>query len=236
MQTNIQIGRKEFKTKKEALGHYRKILNSYEIGDALTISDFEDLMSLLATHPRVDKKIGVGVREIRIGKLRYNTRAFEIVRIDDTTEYFSYTKRINSPKSNFSKFLKTCRHTIQEDLRLVKLEYFKKHSRKGMVKCQETSELLKWEELSVDHRQPNTFSVIVDRFIELHDIDLDAIEYVSKDGAPDEFADKNLIKAFKNYHREKANLRIVRKDLNLGRSFQARVKRQKKDLKIEGKD
>lgn len=38
------------------------------------------------------------------------------------------------------------------------------------MKCQETGKLLKWEQLNVDHRQPNTFSIIVDRFVELRNI------------------------------------------------------------------
>lgn len=46
------------------------------------------------------------------------------------------------------------------------------------VKCQETGELCKWEELVVDQRQTNTFSIIVDRFIELHNIDINSIEYI----------------------------------------------------------
>ena len=100
------------------------------------------------------------------------------------------------------------------------------------MKCQETGSLSKYEELNVDHRQPNTFSVIVDRFIELNNIDIQRIEYIPVDGGPNELADEELKTKFKQYHKDKANLRIVKKDLNFGRSFQARVKRQKKDLTI----
>ena len=45
--------------------------------------------------------------------------------------------------------------------------------------------------------------------------------------------DKDLENKFRTYHMEKANLRIVRKENNLGRSHQGRVKKQKKDLHIE---
>src|SRR5690554_7398176 len=125
-------------------------------------------MNLLETHPRVKEKIGVGIDKIRIAKVQFNTKSFELVRIDGSTEYFSYTKRINSPKSNFTKFKEACRQAIQDDLRSVKLEYFQKHSKNGKVKCQESNELVKYEELNIDHRLPNTFSVIVDRFIEIN--------------------------------------------------------------------
>jgi hypothetical protein len=51
-----------------------------------------------------------------------------------------------------------------------------------MVKCQESKELEKYEELNVDHRQPNTFSVIVDRFVELNRLDIEKIENIQIDG------------------------------------------------------
>jgi len=44
-----------------------------------------------------------------------------------------------------------------------------------MVKCQESGELLSWKELVIDHRQLNTFSVIVDRFIEVFKNNISAV-------------------------------------------------------------
>jgi hypothetical protein len=228
----MQIGDKTYATKKEALNHYKTILNSYDFGETISSQNFSDLLDLLETHPEVTEKVGVGIESIKVAKLKYNTKAFELVRFDGSTEFFSYTKRINAPKNDFTKFREACRQVIQEDLRKVKLEYFEKYSKKGQVKCQETGCLSKYEELNVDHRQPNTFSVIVDRFIELNNIDIQRIEYIPVDGGPNELADEELKTKFKQYHKDKANLRIVKKDLNLGRSFQARVKRQKKDLTI----
>jgi hypothetical protein len=229
----IEIGEIEFATKKDALTHYKTILNAYNFGEELTTSDFNDIMNLLETHPRVKEKIGVGIDTVRIAKVQYNTKSFELVRIDGSTEFFSYTKRINAPKTNFTKFREACRQAIQDDLRSVKLDYFEKHSKKGQVKCQESNELAKYEELNVDHRQPNTFSVIVDRFIELNNLNIEKIEYTQVDGGPNELKDDKLKQEFRKYHQDKANLRIVKKDLNLGRSFQARVNRQKKDLTIK---
>jgi hypothetical protein len=228
----IEIGEKEFASKKEALNYYKAILNSYDFDETLKPNDFYDILDLLVTHPNVIEKIGVGIDKVRVAKLKYDTKSFELVRIDGSTEYFSYTKRINSPKTDFSRFREACRQAIQEDLRNVKISYFDKYSKNGKVKCQETGELLKYEELNVDHRQPNTFSVIVDRFVELRNIDLKNIEYITIDGGPNELADKKLKEDFRQYHKDKANLRIVKKTLNLGRSYQARVNRQKKDLQI----
>jgi len=233
MRHQIKIGEIIFDSKKAALNHFKTILNNYDFGESLNGADFQNVYELLNTHPERKDKIGKGLKEIRIAKLKYNTRCFELVRIDDTTDYFSYTKRINSPPSDFTRFLTACRETIQDDLRSVKQSYFDKYSKNGKVKCQETGEFLKWEELNVDHRQPNTFSVIVDRFIELHQINLCQIEFVEVDGFQDKLANNKLREDFRQYHRKKANLRVVKRNMNLGRSHQAKIIRQKKDLTIE---
>lgn len=232
MKKKIEIGEKEFATKKDALNHYKTILNSYQFEETVNRGDLKDVLDLLETHPNVKEKIGVGIESVRITKARYNTKSFELVRTDGSKELFSYTKRFNAPKTDFTKFREACRQVIQEDLRNVKLVYFERYSKKGKVKCQESGEFSKYEELNIDHRQPNTFSVIVDRFIELNNIDIEKIKYIQIEGGPNELADESLKEEFRQYHKEKANLRIVKKSLNLGRSFQARVIRQKKDLVI----
>ena len=233
MRKKIKIGDRVFLTKKEALYHYKTILNSYDFGQSINEVHYREVLDLLETHPKKDEKKGAGIKEIRVAKLKYKTKAFELVRIDGSTEYFSYTKRINAPRTNIARFSEACRKSIQEDLRNVKQAYFDKHSKKGKVKCQETKELLSWEQLNVDHRQPNTFSVILDRFIELNNIKVEQLEFVEIDGEGNELADLELKQKFIEYHREKANLRIVNKDNNLRRSYQAKIGRQKKDLTID---
>ena len=109
----------------------------------------------------------------------------------------------------------------------------KGRSKKGRVNCQETGELSFWEELNVNHRQPNTFSVIVDRFIEVNQIDLTAVQYIETVDSVYIFKDISLSEKSQGYHKTKANLRLAREDRNLDRSYQARIKRQKKGLTVE---
>ncbi len=229
----FEVGNIKFKSKKEATLYYQNILHKYEIGSELNKDDFNKILDLLNLHPEKNKKIGVGIKKIKISLInKFNTRAFQLIRTDNSTEIFSFHKIINSKKSNFTKFSEACRAIIQKDLWHVKVDYFKRNSKKGLAKCQETGELLSFENLSVEHRPPNTFSAIVDRFIELNSIDLKNIEYIEKDGAPNELKDKKLIEKFREYHKEKANLRVIKKELNLKRSYQGKIKRQDKDLKI----
>lgn len=228
----IEIGDKSFKYKKDALAHYKKILNSYDFGEVLEHDNFVDVYELLRTHPRAKEKIGSGILNFRIGKAKYNTKCFEFVRIDSSIGHFGYVKSINGERKPITKFSQACRRAVQDDLRSAKQNYFDENSKKGHVKCQETAELLPWKELNIDHRQPNTFSVIVDRFIEMNNIDIKKEEYISAMGHGQEFADKNTTEKFREYHKEKANLRLVKKKLNQSRSYQARINPQKKDLKF----
>jgi len=161
-----QIGALNFKYKKDTIVYFKKILNSYKRKEALNEEDFQDVMNLLAIHPNAEEKIGAGIKEIIVDEIRYKTKCFNAIRTDSSCVVFSYLKCINGSLSPLAKFNKTCRDVIAEDLRNVKLSFFKQNSIKGKVKCQETQELSSWEELNIDHRQPNTFSVIIDRFIE----------------------------------------------------------------------
>ncbi|MCB0482201.1 MAG: DCL family protein [Flavobacteriales bacterium] len=229
----MKIGHKDFKYKKDALNYYKEILNSYKPSEIVTESDLKDLVELIEIRPDKNEKIGCGIETIQVIEVRYKTKCFELIRKDGSKEVFSYRNCINGKSKPTAKFSKTCRETINEDLRNVKLAYFKKFSSKGQVKCQETGELCKWEELNVDHRQPNTFSVIVDRFIEVFRIDINAVEYIEVMDGVYSFAQKELADKFRNYHKDKANLRLVSKGNNLGRSHQARINRQQKDLTID---
>lgn len=227
------IGSREFKYKKDALLYFKNILNSYNPRQTVNDNDFKDLVELIENRPDKDEKIRCGIEKIQVIEVRYKTKCFELIRTDGSTEVFSYRNCINGKLNHLAKFSKTCRETISEDLRNVKLTYFKKFSSKGEVKCQETGELCKWEELNVDHRQPNTFSVIVDRFIEVHKIEIKSVLYTEIMDGVYHFTDVELADSFKKYHRDKANLRLVKKGRNFGRSYQARNQRQKKDLQID---
>ena len=48
-----------------------------------------------------------------------------------------------------------------------------------------------------------------------------------------EFEDDGLKQKFAEYHKDKAMLRIIKKNLNSSRAYQARIGKQKKDLNIE---
>lgn len=247
MRNPLKIGEREFKFKKEALLHYKNILNSYNFEGLLNDEHFNDLLNLLEYDYSFDdekyKRLGQKIydtidyskiRDIKISKVQFNTKCFELIFDDLSTKQISYTYIINRQKITAdSTFNIACRNTIIKDMNLVKRKYFENYSIKGKVKCQETNELSKWEDLVVDHRQPNTFSIIVDRFKEVTKIDLEKIEYFTDDNNFLLFKNEELTEQFRNYHKEKATLRVVKKECNSSRTGMAKIKKNTKDLSIE---
>lgn len=259
----LTIGNKVYKYKKDALAYYQSMLNSYQFGDYVSEEHLDDLIDLLdydysfynnqetgeieSVEEREDNtennnkdedidedEDDIFIEGIRIAKVQYDSKCFEIVYTDDSTSYMSYLLILNRPKPDRAKdFNRACRNAIQDDIRLVKLRYFQLNSKKGLVKCQETGELDIWANLVVDHRQPNTFSMIVERFKEVRQIDVHKIEYEFDEGNKRCFRDESLIQDFRNYHKEKANLRIVKKSINSSRTNMARISQSVNDLKIE---
>lgn len=229
----IEIGESVFTTKKDALAFYKEILNSYKPGEEINNEDFDLVFNLLRIHPNSAEKIGVGIEKIVVEQDAYKTICFHVLRKDNTKENFSYIKCINGESNDFTKFSKACRKAVEKDLKEIKQDYFKENSKEGKVKCQETKESIQFEDAHVDHRQPNTFSVIVDRFIEVNKIQLQSVSYTSIENYGHEFTDKQLAESFRDYHKLKANLRVVKKSRNLARSFQGRITSQKKDLRIK---
>lgn len=249
----IIIGNKNFGTKKAAKEYYSSILNSYNFGQSLSEEHYYDLMDLVEYYRNENEDSAeekqnqtniiekdenevvepIFVKDIRIARYEFNTRCFELVPSKGEPLIISYRIFIDKPKINDKAiFCKVCRNTIQADLVSVKQEYFKEKAKDGMAPCQESKKYFNYEDLVVDHRQPNTLSVIIDRFIELYNIDVDKIEYKSEPKKLTEFKDTNLAKKFREYHKEKALLRVVEKKLNSSRSGLARLKQMKDDLKI----
>ena len=256
MRKPFRIGQKEYKFKKDAIAHYRAILNSYDFGQSLNDSDYDDIIDLLDydyfnyivevenLEQNLEEELDDDKNEelneddliidcIKVAKVQFNTKCFEIFFSNNTSSYISYLMIINNKRYSPEKlFYIACRNSIHSDIHSVKQKYFDKNSVKGQVKCQETGILSKWTELVLDHRQPNTFSIIVDRFKEVNRINVDAIEYTSNEQNHIIFKDENLTQNFKEYHRKKARLRIVRKECNSSRTGMARVKKTAKDLTV----
>ena len=174
------------------------------------------------------------IEDVKVARVQFNTKCFEVYYSDKSSQFISYLMIINNVKYTSEKLFNiACRNSIHGDIQSVKQSYFDSKSVNGQVKCQETGVLSKWSELAVDHRQPNTFSIILDRFKEVNNIDFETIEFTSNENNLIVFQDSNWTDKFRQYHKEKASLRIVRIECNSSRTGMARLKRTSKDLTIQ---
>ncbi len=122
MRKAFKIGQKEYKFKKDAVTHYRTILNSYDFGQSLNNSDFDDLIDLLdydyfnylveleTTEDNVDEEanniidlndsednneVEISIEDIKVARVQFNTKCFEIFYSDKASVYISYLMIIN---------------------------------------------------------------------------------------------------------------------------------------------
>jgi hypothetical protein len=247
----LRIGPRTFATKKAALAHFREILNRSEINADLVGDDFDDLMGLINFDPeaRDDDASRVGtpdwqapvtqdvdevcVQAVRVTRGQYGSRCFEVVYDDGDSWVLSYILLVTQRSIGQPELVRrACRSAVADDLRGVKQAYFDAHSTAGFAPCQESGTSGRWEDLVVDHRQPNTFSVIFDRWLELRAIDVDVVETTSDATRRVVFADEALAEDFRTYHQKLATLRVVRRDLNASRAAMGRVARSAKDLVV----
>lgn len=201
----------EFRTKQEITEYAQSILHGYGVGNVLTGKDFEFIYDLLQRHPKVDEKMGCGVKEFRIMKGLFDTRAFEIVRTDGTTTDFSYVKCISS-KNELHDIRMACREAVRDDTLGFKQNYFDAEADVNMmVECPLTGEKVAWEDAHVDHMPPDTFDSIFRQWLDKGEIDPKSVEIGGyEDGEMGKyFKDSDLKERFREFHNQCAKLRVT---------------------------
>jgi len=123
MKKTFRIGQKEYKFKKDAIAHYRTVLNAYDFGQSLNDSDFDDLIDLLnyayfndlAENENSEQIIEdesdyddneevdedeLEIENIKVARVQFNNKCFEVFYTDNTSQYISYLMIINKRKYN----------------------------------------------------------------------------------------------------------------------------------------
>jgi len=167
MRKPLKIGEKEFKYKKDAIAHYRCILNSYNSGETLNDSDYDDILDLLYYKYLNDitnkenletdlyknmEWLKANIDAVIVAKAQFNVKCFKLLYNDGNSGFISFIGIINQKKHTHEElFYIACKNSIKDDIYSVKKKYFVENSVKGQVKCQETGILSEWTELVLDH-------------------------------------------------------------------------------------
>ncbi|MCH5509683.1 DCL family protein [Pseudomonas syringae pv. syringae] len=65
------------------------MLNRYDVGDRVSVSDAVILRAALENHPKATEKIGCGIADFSVRSADFGTKCFWVNRTDGTTEKFS---------------------------------------------------------------------------------------------------------------------------------------------------
>lgn len=215
----IQIGNAVFKTKKAAVEHIREVLYRYPPNQPLGGVDLIFICDLLLLHPDADSKIGAGIKSIIVeDEVEFNkTRHFSVVRIDGSSDNFSFNKCL-SPNLNdpIKLFKSAARRVIEDQIISFRDGSFLLADSTGKIPCVLTLELIDKNNSHVDHIPPNSFDKIVLDFIRINSINVDLVEFIEPPtGIGRVFVDEEIKNSFADYHQANAQLRVVSPTANL---------------------
>jgi hypothetical protein len=201
----ITVGKEIFKTQKALQDRVRAILWAYKPETVLSDEHREFIFELLKRHPRVEEKIGAGIQLIRVVKNFYGSQGFEILRVDGSVDDFSYKECIK-PSSLEAQFKAACRLAIDDQILACKDAFWKE---RASVKCPFTGEEITRTRCVVDHAPPKTFEWIITSFIQIFQVKVEEVVLIKLPRTLDSLPEGELKRAWQEFHRVNANLRVV---------------------------
>jgi hypothetical protein len=233
----LEIGALPFPTKDAAKEHFRNILYRHVIGSRIPDPDATALSWLLERHPEFDQKIGVGIEYFSVRDAIYGTRCFEIVRTDGSKTDFSFGSCVHGkPPPPLTEALAALRAEVTGDILKKKREWFLEHGdNEGRVACAITGARVTIDEAHADHAPPRPFGTLAISFLTARGI-RPGPSLVTPPGDNQYqplLADRNLARAWSDYHHELAVIRIVAKSANLTTAHEGKVKKKDRQLKLK---
>lgn len=193
----------------------RAILNAHDPGDVLAGDEEHFARRLLSCHPSAERKIGVGIKSLRVG-FNSGWRCFDILRIDDTSESFSMHTSIQTPKQErTSRVAQAFRAAIKDQTDSFRASQIDSSTNAAVCKMCET----KTTQLHVDHDAPMDFVILTDRFraLFLKEKLPEVVKPVGKIGAAADWRikDVSIMQKWCDFHRRNAKLQILCVECNL---------------------
>ena len=213
---SVTLGGKTFENKTRVTEYVKQVISTLPLGvvegEAAAV-----LRELFELHPNADEKVGAGVDhiELRINQ-EYKSRGFWIVRVDGTETDISYKNCMDGDKVHRKRFIRACRFAVKEHIEKFKREYF----RVALTPtCQLTGVPITPSNSHVDHTPPYTFERIVEAFIVLNELNVDApgLLVSGVDGLMiPTFVDPVLRDDFVRFHNDLYKPRVISAAANTG--------------------
>jgi len=220
MGVTIDIGGKEFHSKRSCADYVRGVIKSLDVCEiGKHHSWFWFFRDLIERHPRRDEKIGVGVEAFYILQNPCNRKAMTLMveRSDGSRIDFSWLTCVDGKdKSTKADLLAAMRSAVMSQVLDFRGAHFS-----GF--CQECSKEIDMAESNVDH--VDTFKILADRFLDGHKNIPNEF-----DGHPTRFTtvfkskDIQFRRDWELFHRENAKLQITCRECN-----QVKLRRERSD-------
>lgn len=200
-----------FARKSDAVAAVREILNTAELNRPLAGEQHDLVAACFALHPGNAIKSAGGVAGFLVKIIQYRPgilqRCFHVIHADGSLTDFSYRKCFGMAQRD-GGLAEAGRYAVAETVHAFKLAQFKG----GRVACALSGRPLAIGEAAVDHAPPWHFAAILRAFVAAH-------------GKPDlrdlgvtmAFAREEDAELFRNFHNERARLRILCARLNIDR-------------------
>ena len=220
------IGHLTFGSITEAEQYFRNILDSVDDYVPLEGDAFRDVAALLQYHENAEQKIGSGIESLYVAPApEHGTRCFQILRSDGTPDHFGYRKAIQGRTKPRVRFMQAARETVQQDVDGYKISHFRNNAdQSGMALIPGYEEPYSIWAVQTDHADP-TFRAIVDEFIAREGIDPATVEYDHIGRFGTAFQDPALAARFRDYHRSRAEYKLLPAPDNQKKACQARADR-----------
>lgn len=162
------------------------------------------LVDLVARHPRAAEKFGVGAVHFMLVAGPYRSRRIHLIRTDGTWTDFSYKKCIAGGNMH-GDVVKAMRDAVNDQCLRVRQE-----GPESFI-CPFTQQLVWKQEAHVDHAPPNTFAVLMDRFLKMENFRLEDIRTL---GMQRWLESDDRCARWQAFHAANATLRLVSAEAN----------------------
>jgi hypothetical protein len=207
------IGAFVFRTKQEAADEIRRILHGTQLRTPLEGIDAELITALVGIHPDAVTKIGTGIRCIETRIIDGGQPGFWITRTDGSMDDFSYRKALSGDRSPRAQCHQAMRYAVREQTAQFRRDEFSQHL---VITCPLTGQELTPKQSHVDHI--NNFSRLADAFVLCFTEGYDRIPIGSSITHPGPALTEPTLTAWRQFHAEHAQLRVVHPSANLARA------------------
>ncbi|MHB1732006.1 MAG: DUF3223 domain-containing protein [Ferrimicrobium acidiphilum] len=206
-------------SKSEATAYVRAALSRFSLYQPLddTFAEFF-LREILPYHPMYEEKIGIGVISLRLEKNRWGKSSLAVVRVDGSTEIFSWCKCLDNryPTGNCRpESLKNVYGALREAVYPDIADFRAKQTHGGLCWCADTET---WEsESHVDHVDPS-FLEIVEMFLSDRHLRLENVTTVPHEhSGGHRLESQELADAWRRFHKKHAKLQMLSAHGNLSK-------------------